>query len=211
MSEAAAPLPAITLFESYGSGASYIGPKVAQALGIPFHRQAFSSEEIEGADTRRPDEDSPVGRVLVAMSGSYSLASLEGRGVATAQRDDHDLVLQNTRTVLELARQGGVFLGRNATRILANRPNTLHVKLDGPLPQRIERAAMDGGISPERAEKRRKHEDQLRAQMSIDLYGWDPRDFDSYDLVVNTGKLSLDTTVGMIAAAFKAKVRPASA
>jgi hypothetical protein len=29
--------PVVTLFESYGSGADYIGPRVAQALGLPFH------------------------------------------------------------------------------------------------------------------------------------------------------------------------------
>ena len=41
-SGAAASLrPVVTLFESYRSGASYIGPRVAQALGLPFHMQAF--------------------------------------------------------------------------------------------------------------------------------------------------------------------------
>src|SRR5204862_5072889 len=48
--------PVVTLFESYGSGASYIGPRVAQALGVPFHEQAFSSQEIENAAERREDE-----------------------------------------------------------------------------------------------------------------------------------------------------------
>ena len=202
----APPRPVITLFESYGSGASYVGPQVAKALGVPFHRQAFSSEEMEGAETRR-DEESPVGRVLVAMSGRYSFATLEGGAVVAAQQDDHDLVLENTRTVLENARQGGVIMGRNATRILANRAGTLHVKLDGPLTQRVERAAKDSGISLERAEKRQKQEDALRAQMSIDLYGWDPRELDNYDLVANTGKLDLDTTVQLIVEAFKVKAR----
>ena len=48
--------PVVTLFESYGSGASYVGPRVAQALGVPFHAQAFSSEEIERAMTERESE-----------------------------------------------------------------------------------------------------------------------------------------------------------
>ena len=39
----------MTLFESYGSGASYVGAKVAEVLGAPLHAQAFSSEEIEAA------------------------------------------------------------------------------------------------------------------------------------------------------------------
>jgi len=196
--------PVVTLFESYGSGASYIGPRVAQALGVPFHAQAFSSEELENAETKRESEG-VLGRVFAAMGGSY--AGIEGPAVAMAQRDDYDLVMLNTRNVQEEARQGGVILGRNAALILANRPAALHVILDGPLNQRIERAARDSGIPIERAAKRQKREDQIRADMSLKLYGWDPRDTQRYDLAVNTGTLDLDTCVEVIAQAARIKAR----
>ena len=196
--------PVVTLFESYGSGASYIGPRVAQALGVPFHAQAFSSEELENAETKRESEG-VLGRVFAAMGGSY--AGIEGPAVAMAQRDDYELVMANTRQVQEQARQGGVILGRNAALILANRPAALHVILDGPLNQRIERAARDSGIPIERAAKRQKREDQIRADMSLKLYGWDPRDTQRYDLAVNTGTLDLDTCVEVIAQAARIKAR----
>jgi cytidylate kinase len=196
--------PVVTLFESYGSGASYIGPRVAQALGVPFHTQAFSSEELENAETKRENEG-VLGRVFAAMGGSY--AGIEGPAVAMAQRDDYDLVMMNTRTVQEEARQGGVIMGRNAALILANRPAALHVILDGPLNQRIERAARDSGIPIERAAKRQKREDQIRADMSLKLYGWDPRDTQRYDLAVNTGTMGLDTCVQIIAEAARIKAR----
>jgi cytidylate kinase len=196
--------PVVTLFESYGSGASYIGPRVAQALGVPFHAQAFSSEELENAESKRESEG-VLGRVFAAMGGSY--AGIEGPAVAMAQRDDYELVMANTRTVQEEARQGGVILGRNAALILANRPAALHVILDGPLNQRIERAARDSGIPIERAAKRQKREDQIRADMSLQLYGWDPRDTQRYDLAVNTGTMDLDTCVQIIAEAARIKAR----
>ena len=60
-----------------------------------------------------------------------------------AQRDNYELVLENTRIVQEQAKQGGVITGRNGAMILASWPGALHVKLDGPLAQRIERAATD--------------------------------------------------------------------
>jgi cytidylate kinase len=188
-------LPVVTLFESYGSGASYIGPRVAQALGVPFHAQAFSSEELEDAEAERESEG-VLARVFAAMGRSY--AGLEGPAVAMAQRDDYDLVMANTRKVQDQARQGGVIMGRNAALILANRPAALHVRLDGPLAQRVERAARESGISIERAAKRQKREDQIRADMSLQLYGWDPRDPERYDLVVNTGTMDLDTCVQII-------------
>ena len=34
--------------------------------------------------------------------------------------------------------------------------------------------------------------------MSIMFYGWDPRETDRYDLVVNTGTMDLDTCVDII-------------
>ena len=194
--------PVVTLFESYGSGASYIGPRVAQALGVPFHPQAFSSEEIENAEAER-EREGPLARVFAAMGGSY--AGLEGPAVAMAQRDDYDVVMANTRKVQQEARQGGVIMGRNAALILAHWPAALHVKLNGPLAQRIERAARESGISIERAAKRQKREDQLRADMSLQLYGWDPRDTERYDLVVNTGTMDLDTCVDIIVHAARVK------
>jgi|tagenome__1003787_1003787.scaffolds.fasta_scaffold20219043_1 cytidylate kinase len=196
------PRPVVTLFESYGSGAGYIGPRVAQALGLPFHPQAFSSDEIENATVDRENQGT-LSRIFSAVGGSY--AGLDGPSVAMAQADDHDLVLENTRVVQEQAREGGVILGRNGALILANHPATLHVMLDGPLRQRIERAARDSGIDIDRAAKRQKREDQVRADMSIQFYGWDPRETSRYDLVVNTGKMDLDTCVDIIVQAVRIK------
>jgi len=192
--------PVVTLFESYGSGAGYVGPRVAEALGIPVHAQAFSSDEIERAMTERESEGL-LSQVFGAMGGSY--AGLEGPAVAAAQRDNYELVMENTRLVTEEARQGGVIVGRNGALILADWPGALHVLLDGPLQRRIERAAEESGIDLQRAAKRQKREDQTRADMSILLYGWDPRETTRYDLVVNTGSLDLDTCVDIIVAAWR--------
>ena len=194
--------PVVTLFESYGSGAGYIGPRVARALEVPYHAQAFSSEEIEHAEQTR-EREGILARVFAAMGGSY--AGLEGPAVAMAQRDDYELVMANTRTVQEQARQGGVIVGRNAALILANRPAALHVLLDGPVEQRIQRAAAESDISLDRAAKRQKREDQIRADMSLQLYGWDPRETERYDLVVNTGTMDLDTCADIIVQAARIK------
>ena len=200
--------PVVTLFESYGSGGDYIGPRVAQTLGVPFHAQAFSSEEIENAMVERESEGL-LSQVFGAMGGQY--LGIEGGSVAMAQQDKHDLVMENTRKVVEDARQGGVIIGRNGALILANWPAALHVKLDGPLRQRIERAARDSGIDIERAAKRQKREDQVRADMSIEFYGWDPQETERYDLMVNTGTMDLDTCVDIIVQAALVKAGLASA
>jgi cytidylate kinase len=198
-----ATAPVVTLFETYGSGAGYIGPRVAQALGVPFREQAFSSEQLEQAAELR-EREGVLARLLTAM-GFSDFGGFDTGDVASAQRDRYDLVVDNTARIEQWGRQGGVMVGRNGALILADWPNALHVLLDGPVEQRIERAAKEAGISLERAAKRQKNEDRVRIRMSQELYGWDPRDPIRYDLMLNTGRLDLDACVEIIAQAWRAK------
>jgi glucuronide carrier protein len=195
----------VTLFEYFGSGADYVGHKVAEALGLPFHQQAFSSEEIEAGQSAANEEGAVLAQVFAVMGGAYG--GFDGRDDATTQRQKHDLVMDNNRKVWSFADEGGVILGRNGAVILAERPNTLHVLLTGAVDDRIERAATAGGITREQAAKRQVHEDQVRADMSRVLYGWDPLLPDRYDLVLNTSRIPQDAVVDAILVA----VRGASA
>ena len=198
----------VTLFESFGSGAEYIGPRVAAALGVPFHAGAFSSQEIEDAMTRR-EAKGVLSRVFGAMGGKYAAyGGLEGGSVPDAQRDNYEVVMENTREVVKSAQQGGVIMGRNGALILADWPGALHVKLDGPLQARLERVAETSGISLEQAARRQKQEDQVRADISLELYGWNPQEFDHYDLLVNTGLMDLDVCVDIIVATAKSGPGP---
>ena len=196
----------VTLFESYGSGASYVSARVADALGVPLHVQAFSSEEIEAAMSVH-ESRSLLTRVFNAMGGSVaSYTGGEGPNILVAERGDtYELVAENTRYVEEAAREGGVIVGRNGAFILADWPGALHVRLDGPLEQRIARAAQESGIDLEQAAQRQKREDQIRADMSIEFYGWDPREADRYHLVLNTGLMDLDTCTDIIVQIARAK------
>jgi cytidylate kinase len=193
--------PVVTIFESYGSGAEEVGPRVAGALGVAFHAQAFSSEQLD--EEPQPDDEGLLARVFAAMGGSY--AALDGPAVAMAQRDDHELVLRNTRWVTETAGSGAVIVGRNGALILAGWPGALHVLLDAPVPLRVERAARTSGISPQRAARRQRREDAIRADMSIQLYGWDPREPSRYDLVLNTGTLGPQACADIIVHAGRTK------
>lgn len=194
----------VTLFESYGAGASVVGPQVAAALGLPFVEQAFSSEQLEATQAQQEQEpDGVIGRFL-AQFGKLG-AGMDSRSMPWDQADEERMVQDNTRLVKEAARQGGVILGHNSQKILEDYPGALHVMLVGELEDRISRAAQAAGIDAERAAKRQRHEDQVRAEMSIRLYRLDPRDPQAYDLVVNTTKLGLDGAATVIADAAKAK------
>lgn len=188
--------PVVTLFEEYGAGAEEVGRMVATALGLPFHAQAFSSEQIEGSAASQGEQNAVLAQVYSVMGGAYG--GFEGRDIVATQQQKYDLVMDNNRQVQRSAKEGGVIVGRNATVILANRPHTVHVLLTGSVKDRVARAAAAGGIPLERAAARQPKEDQVRADMSITLYGWDPRQPNHYDLVINTSRISLDAAAGAI-------------
>lgn len=192
--------PVVTLWETYGSGAGTVGPAVADALGVPYIGQHFSSEQLEEAHGQTGLADNLLTRVLATL-GRTAASTDAALYSSTLARD----VAEDVRELRAAVADGGVVLGRNATVILADLPGALHVKLDGPLEQRIQRGADAAGIDVARARARQAREDAVRAELSLRRHNWDPRTNDRFDLVVNTGQLPLDLAVQVILAAQRLK------
>lgn len=197
--------PVVTLFELYGAGATQVGMLVAEALEVPFHAQAFSSEDLERGDDAALERSAVLSTVYAAMGGAYG--GFEGPDVVTTQQQKYDLVMANNRTVWDAAGHGGVILGRNGAVVLASRPRTVHVLLTGAVQDRVARAARTAGIPLEQAARRQVREDEVRARMSTVLYGWDPRLPDRYDVVFNTSRLPLDAVAQAIVQAVRVIAR----
>ncbi|MGB7962113.1 MAG: cytidylate kinase family protein [Propionicimonas sp.] len=195
--------PVVTLWETYGSGATTVGSAVASALHVPFLAQHLSSEELEAAaEPHAGRDDSLLTRLLDTLGRTAPSADAGVFSGAALTRD----VADHVRRLREAVTEGGVVIGRNATVILADVPTALHVKLDGPLEQRLARAASEAGIDLAHARARQAREDRVRAELSLRLHNWDPRDNDRFDLVINTGMLSTDMAAAMIVAAYRIKV-----
>lgn len=199
------PRPVVTLWETYGSGATTVGRDVAAALGVPFIGQRYSSEELESAHElgEVQAEESLVTRILGRLGRAAAAGDTGVYSGPAVWRD----IEAGVRHLREAVADGGVVLGRNATVVLADLPAALHVKLDGPLEQRIARGAAEAGIDLPHARARQAREDRIRAEMSLRFHNWDPRGTDRYDLVVNTGLLTLDVAVELIVAAHGIKTR----
>jgi cytidylate kinase len=201
------PPPVVTLFEKYGAGARSIGSRVAEALGVTWLDQAFSSADIESAKYPGAGGASEAGSGLARFLGRYATGAtlLDDASIPLAQAQDAEMVEENTRFVKEAAIHGVVMLGRNGALILGDIPNALHVQVDAPVAVRIARAAREEGIDGAHAARRQRNEDRIRAEMSERFSFWNPMEIDRYDLVVNTGLLDLDSCVDVIVAAYRAK------
>lgn len=205
MTEAtAATRTIVTLYEEYGAGALYIGPKVAERLGVEYVSQAFSSDQIESAEAHEEKDETAVGRFFKSFTPiAEADASITWMMDALIDRDRVDT---NTMDVLSsIGTRGGVILGRSSTQILGTAPGSLHVKIIGPVEERIARAAQTAGIDLETAERRQIREDRVRVEMSKRYYRWDPTDDKYFDLVVNTGAFTLDQAVDVIVQAYRTK------
>lgn len=187
----AAGRPVVTLFEAYGSGATEIGSRVAEELGVPWIGQGHSSAELEAADPKGSGRiDLNAFYHALAWSDTASVHLVEDPAVTRAREQNQE--------VLELVENGGVILGRNATIILADVPGALHVKLDAPLNDRLDYAVAHESVSRDVAAKRQIREDRTRAEMSLMLWHWDPRLTSNYDLMLNTSSFGVERCVEII-------------
>lgn len=193
----------ITLWETYGSNMEAVAQRLAADLNLPLHQQAYSSESLEEAEAQRERQGRFGAFQRHLLASMISPDGLVMPADATLSNVDAQMAEENAAIVGKRAQGGGILQGRNGQFLLRDRPNTLHVKLDGPVKERIAMAARTRGITEDRAAKRQKLEDDFRAELSRKLYNFDPRDNGWYDLVINGAKFSTEDAVALIKEAVK--------
>ena len=197
----------VTIAASYGSGGSVIAPAVADRLGLALLDRAIpasvATELAEPllaalADDER-HEGGLVGRLFsraVTVSGYYQGAPIN---IPPFQGDD---LVANTEEVIRCAAQrcGVVVLGRAAMFVLRGWPQTLHVRLDGPVEARRRQAMAHTGIDAETAAREQVATDRARAAYVRHFYRdygrWE--DPSHYHMVLDSTALPLDMCVKLI-------------
>ena len=199
--------PVVTFNEQYGAGAAYVAERVAERLGVPYLASKFSSEEIETIDRAAEADSSGSNRFVWDMAHASSGVGADMDSSAAGDAEARTAIIRdNTRELLDMVRGGGgAIVGRDATVVLAGVQGAYHVRLEAPVGTRIQRAAEAAGISQEVAARRQAREDQFRTEMSMRLMRWTPSNREHYDLVVDTGRTSLDDAVDQIVADYQSK------
>ncbi|MPV38308.1 MFS transporter [Georgenia subflava] len=195
--------PVVTFFGEYGSGATTIAARVAERLDVPFVGQAMSSAQV--AATAPAGLRSAGAWERFVRSVAYTATNDTDLARGAEATSDYAMVVENTRSVIDSLRDGGVLVGRNGTVILGKAVGALHIRLTAPTELRVSRVAADVGVAPERARELVAHEDEIRAEISRRLYGWDPDDEEHYDLVINTGTFTYGHVVDLIIEAYRHK------
>ncbi len=189
-------MKAITITREYGAGGGEVARKLAERLGWEvldreLLHQAAAIEHVPDAELERLDEK------VVSMADRFSLHPTHRKYV-------HGL----TEAARQAAQRGNVVLvGRGARHLLGELPDVFHLRLTAPRQWRAERMAQLEGWPVDEARARCLEADRVRGLFTRYFFGPAARESAQYDLVVNTGRVSLDDVTSVVAA----MVRPGSA
>ncbi len=202
----------VAISAAYGARGAFVGPALAERLGVPFvdrmisHRVAGALDvSIDEADHAwEPPNISFLERVLSSFRGLDVGAPV---GPPPETNSPADFRRAAEAAVLEQAQTGvGVILGRGAVAALRDRPHVLRVRLSGPADARIALAADLGGLDRSLATATMRRLDRYHHDYVREFYDVDIDDPALYHLVLDATSLDTGVCVDLIEMAVRAIV-----
>jgi cytidylate kinase len=109
---------------------------------------------------------------------------------------------QTERVLSEIADgAGGVVLGRAGALVLRDRPDALHVRLDGSQSRRLSSAVLRSGRPEDQVRREMQAADRSREAYVRHFYRCDPAEARHYHLVIDSTVLRFDTVIELIVTA----------
>ena len=201
----------VTVSASFGAGGAEIAPAVAARLGLPFHDRAIPVQvagrlgvPVEEAEANDETITRGLWRLVTSLG---SMPDPVGGVLPTSTLPDERSYRVETERVLgEIATgPGGVVLGRAAAMVLRDRPDVLHVRLDGHPDRRLAAAVEHLGRPADDVRRERDAADQARTAYVRHFYRCDPAEARHYHLVVDSTALPHDTVVDLVVIAARAR------
>ncbi|MCW2509017.1 MAG: uncharacterized protein JWP68_2165 [Modestobacter sp.] len=201
----------VTVSASFGCGGAEIAPAVAERLGLPFYDRVIPAQVagrlgVPVAEAEANDETITRGLWRLVTSLGTMPDPVGGVLPTSTLPDERAYRLQTEKVLAEIAAgPGGVVLGRAAAIVLRNRPDVLHVRLDGPPEARLAAAVAHAGRPEEEVRRDRDAADAARVAYVRHFYRCDPAEARHYHLVVDSTALPHDTVVDLVVAAARAR------
>ncbi|GAA4747335.1 hypothetical protein GCM10023328_31990 [Modestobacter marinus] len=201
----------VTFSASFGAGGAEIAPAVAERLGLPFHDRVIPAQVagrlgVPVAEAEANDETITRG-LWRLVSSLGTMPDPVGGVLPTGSLPDERAYRQQTEWVLTeiAAGPGGVVLGRAGAMVLRDRPDVLHVRLDGPAERRLAAAVEHLHLPVEEVRREQEAADAARTAYVRHFYRCDPAEARHYHLVVDSTALPHDTVVDLVVTAARAR------
>jgi cytidylate kinase len=186
------PLPVITLSREPGSGGKFVAKSVADRLGLDYFHQELINAMAQNADTST--------RVIRTLD-ERGVSMIED-WVSAAVSDRHLWPDEVSRVLMQvlgtIARHGkAIIVGRGANFVLPPE-KCFRVRIVAPMSMRVNRVAEIHGITKAEAKKRVLSTESDRRAYVRKYFHADIRDPAHYDMVLNTGTLSVESAAAAI-------------
>jgi cytidylate kinase len=191
----------VTLSREFGSQGSLVAERAARTLGYHLVDKSTIEKVFRDYGLPRLDEE------YQSVPGFWDRFDLQ-------RRDRREtLFTMLNQSLRAFAHHGDiVIVGRGGFSVLAGLADVLHVRIQAPLEVRIKRVAELPEVgSMVKAEAMVKANDHLLKTFIESVYGtaWDKAG--NFDLVLDTGKLTVETAASMIVEATRALPAPGRA
>ncbi len=194
----------IAIEREYGSGGTQIGEAVAKELGIAccgreIYEKVASDLRITVSEAENMEEN-------MTNSFLYSLAMLANaqRGNGTTLSMEQKIHLSMQKEMCEVAEQERcVFIGHCAIEALKNRNDVLRVFIRAGDSSKTNRIVNEYNVLPDMVE-RTKEKVNRRRRKTFQAYTskqWENPD--SYDLILDSGKLGIENCVSVLVGLLK--------
>jgi cytidylate kinase len=204
----------ITVSRQAASGGDEIATRVAEILGYSIFdktmmaklaaEMGLTEQEILDFSETSYRSRGFLDRLLVRTKtvGEVRSWTEDAQGVRRPEitQISEDKAIALVRGVIVAAYQRGevVIVGRGGQAILKDRPGVLHVRIEAPLANRIERLMEQKELLPNQAEMALDDQDRLARDYVKRYFDLDLAEPIHYHLVINTGLLDRETAASLI-------------
>ncbi|MBM4271567.1 MAG: cytidylate kinase-like family protein [Deltaproteobacteria bacterium] len=194
----AKPGPVITISREPGSGGSEIARKLSEDLKMDLVGAQIIQKIAESADMSTKVIES-LDEKEITRRDNWLTALFETRHLW-----EDTYLFHLTKVIGTFGRQGNVIIvGRGAQYILPPE-DTFRLRFVAPMEIKIQNVMRDFGSTRQEAEKYIIKTDSDRRAYLRKYFNADVTNPSDYDMVINTGKLGIDSTVDVVKVAFNA-------
>jgi len=207
----------ITICGRLGSGAHEIGKLVAEKMHIDFLDRKIVAEVASRLNLQEQEvvykEMPPTGlkaRIAEALVRGYSIGDgtqMVYIPMSQIPLDDNNYLKALTSFVKDIARSHSVVIfGRGSQFILQDCPSALHILVVAPYRTRLNRVMTERGLGEEQARQEINRFDNSAREYIKRFFGAEMDDHMTYDLLVNTERLTYEAAADVIVKTSRLKI-----
>ena len=190
-------IPVITVSMEPGSGGSIIAQEVAERLGFDYFHRDIIQGIAKSAKIRASIIDT-IEKERLSGIEDFIASLYKNQYLYPGIYMQHLLKVVNT-----IAKHGrAVIVGRGANFILPPE-DSFSVRVIAPLEDRIQNVVRTHGVKEEEARRRVIRREAKRGAFVKKSYDADISDPENYDLIINTGRMPIESAVETVVAAVK--------